>query len=90
LKPLAESLRLLKENQLPDATDLDATFMASVRLFSRGNQPAALDGLLDILRQDKSYQDGIVRQIILGILELMDNEEPQTRQYRNELASILF
>ena len=90
LKPLAESLRLLKENELPDITDLDATFMASVRLFSRGNQPAALDGLLDILRQDKSYRDGIARQVILGIFELMDNEEPQTRQYRNELASILF
>ena len=90
LKPLAESLRLLKENELPDITDLDATFMASVRLFSRGNQPAALDGLLDILRQDKYYRDGIARQVILGIFELMDNEEPQTRQYRNELASILF
>ena len=90
LKPLAESLKLFKENQLPDETELDATFMGSVRLFSRGNLLAALDGLLEILRQDKSYREGFARQVIVGILELMDNEEPQTRQYRNELASILF
>jgi putative thioredoxin len=90
LKPLAESLRRLNMDQLPDETILDTTFMSSVRLFTRGNLPAALDGLLDILRQDKSYRDGLARQVIVALLELMDNENPQTRQYRNELASILF
>ena len=61
-----------------------------MRLFTRGNLPAALDGLLEILRLDKTYRDDIARKVVLGILELMDNEAPQTREYRNELASILF
>lgn len=90
LKPLAESLKLYNQDQLPDETNLDATFKGSVRLFTRGNLPAALDGLLDILHQDKSYRDGIARKVMLGIFELMDHEDPQTRQYRNELASVLF
>ena len=90
LKPLALALQDLTNNVLPDESDLDAIFRNSVHLASQGKFPLALDGLLDILRQDKHYRNKLARDVILGILELMGSEDPQTREYRSELASALF
>lgn len=88
--PLAESMLAFQQGTLPDETDLDAAFRNSIRLATRGNFPAALDGLLEIIKEDKRYRDGIARQVFLGILEILGEEDPLTRQYRSELASILF
>jgi putative thioredoxin len=90
LLPLANAF-VNNEHSLPSTDNpLDAAFQNSSRLAARGNIPAALDGLLDILRQNKRFRDGQVRQVVLGLLELLGEDDPQTRQYRNELASILF
>ncbi len=90
LRPYAEDVVALANGKLANDTDLDTAFQSSIRLASRGNLPAALDGLLEILRQDKSYRRGRPRQVILSLLELLGEEDPQTRQYRAELASVLF
>jgi putative thioredoxin len=88
--PLAEAQAAYQRGALPDDTDLDAAFANSVRLAGRGNLPAAVDGMLEILRQDRQYRNGLARYVVLGLLELMGEEDPLTRQYRSELASILF
>jgi len=49
-----------------------------------------MDGLLDILRKDKHYNDGEARQIMVALLEMIGDNNPITRQYRGELASVLF
>ncbi|HEY9077543.1 MAG TPA: thioredoxin [Anaerolineaceae bacterium] len=90
LSPLVDALVHLENNTLPNETDLDATFQTSIRLIRRGNYPAALDGLLDILRQDKHYRSDRARQVFLGVLEILSDEDPLTRQYRSELAMVLF
>ena len=69
---------------------LEAAYQNALRLFKRGNLEAAMDGLLDIMRQDKRYRNGEVHKVVLGILELISADETTVRQYRNELASILF
>lgn len=90
LIPLAEAMLALQRGALPDDSDLDAAFRNSVRLVGRDNLPAALDGLLDILRQNRDYRNGLARMVALGMLELMGDEDPITRQYQAELAQILF
>jgi putative thioredoxin len=90
IRPLAEAMVKYEKNELPDETDLDTMFRSSIRLAARGNHLAALDGLLDILRQDKRYRGDKARQVFLGILELLGNEDPDARQYRGELAMVLF
>ena len=90
LLPLAEAQTACREGRLPTENDLDIAYSNCIRLASKGNLPAALDGLLDIMRQDKSYRDGSARRLILSILELYGIEDEQVRQYRSELASILF
>lgn len=69
---------------------IEAAYQNALRLVKRGNIEAALDGLLDVLREDKHYRNDQVRKIVLGLLELMGEYNPQTRAYRNELASVLF
>jgi putative thioredoxin len=91
LRPLAEGLVLYEKGAIAESEDpLAAAYRNSIRLAARGNLLAALDGLLDILRQNKRFHAGGARKIILGLLEIWGDEDPQTRQYRTELALILF
>ncbi len=90
LIPLAEAILARQEGKLPQDQDLDALLNNSIRLSEFGNIPSAIDGLLEILRQDRHYRDDLARKITLALLELMGEENPQTRQYRSELASTLF
>jgi len=90
LLPLAESMKQYKKDLLPDDAINDAAFKNAIRLVTRGNIPAALDGLLEILRRDKRYQDGKARQVLLGLLEIMGEDNPLTAEYRRELANVLF
>ena len=90
LLPLAEAIDALQRKALPDERENDATYANCIRLAARGNIPAALDGLLDIIKRERNYRDGLARQVFLGLLELLGENDPQTRQYRSELASVLF
>ena len=90
LLPYAETLIDYKDKTLPDETDLDAIYHNSIHLAARGNIPAALDGLLGVLRQDRHYRDDIARLVVLSLLDLMGDQHPDTRRYRQELASVLF
>ena len=49
-----------------------------------------MDGLLDLLRQDKNYRRGEPKAVLLGLFELLGDDDAMTREYRDELASILF
>lgn len=90
LKPLANVLELVKRDEAPTEDPVEAAYANALRLVMRGNLHAAMDGVLDVLRQDKHYRDDEARQVMVGLLELMGAEDPQTRQYRNEFASVLF
>lgn len=90
LRPLADALVRQYKNELPAESELDAMFSNSVRLAGRGNLEAAMDGLLELLRQEKRYRGDRARQIMLSILELYDPGDATARQYRSELASVLF
>jgi putative thioredoxin len=90
LKPLAEMLSRAAKNELPDENDLDAMFRNAIRLAGRGNLEAAMDGLLEILRQDKRYRGERAKLVMLSLLELYDPADSVARQYRNEFAMVLF
>ena len=90
LRPYAKTLINLKNGKLVIEQDLDAVLINSLKLASQGKFSIAMDGLLDILRSDKNYRDGLIRSIVLALLELKGSEDPETRDYRSELAAILF
>jgi len=69
---------------------LEASYHNALNLVLRGNLPAAMDGMIDILRQDKHYHDDEVRKSLLALFEVLGTNHPLTQQYRRELASVLF
>jgi putative thioredoxin len=91
LRPLIEILAEVEgDGPYPVDDPLAARFYQAARLISRDNLPAAMDGLLDILREDKEYREGLPKKILLALFALMGDQDSLTRQYRDELASILF
>jgi len=89
LTPLAQAMADDANSELPQDA-LSALYANSVRLAGRGLLAAAMDGLLELLRQNKRYADGDAHRSALGVLTLMDESDPQTHSYRQELASLLF
>lgn len=92
LRPLAQNMAALQFSSAPeDEIDpLEVGFRQSLRLVGRGNFPAAIDGLLEILRQDKEFHEGQAKTAVIAILEMLDPQDDQTRAYRAEFSSILF
>ena len=98
--PESETARLLKpvaEAYLPsqlEATVIDdlqeAAFRNALRMAKRGKILIALDGLLGILKKDKNHRSGQTKAIYLGLLELLSDDHPDTRQYRADLSNALF
>lgn len=89
----AESLLPLASDMNSTATpetDLDMMYFNSLKLVSRGNLLAALDGLLEILNINKNFRKGNAKYAFLGILEILGEEDPEARSYREELSTVLF
>lgn len=86
--PLA---KLMVEAEGAESEDpLEAALYQSARLIGRGNLPAAMDGLIGILREDKRFRGNMVKQVLLALFALLGDDDPLTRRYRDELASVLF
>ncbi len=91
LKPLAELLADIEGHEpFPEEDRLAARLHQAAHLIAHGNIPAAMDGLLGILREDKHYRDDLPKRIMLALFSLLGDHDPLTREYREELASILF
>lgn len=90
LIPLAQAMAD-SENDKPSANDeLAPLYANALRLVGRSQVPAALDGLIELLHEDKRYRAGEARKIGIAMLNLLGEENPLTREYRTEFASLLF
>jgi putative thioredoxin len=90
IRPLLDALNALQRSPAYSEDSLEAAYLNALWLLLHGNIPAALDGLLEILRQDKHYRNNEVRKVVLGIFEILGDNSLLTQQYRRELALILF
>lgn len=89
LRPLADALQNIQALFAED-DPLEAAYKRALDLIRRGNTPAAMDGILDILREDRRFRSGEAHRIMLAIFELLGDEDPLVDEYRRELANILF
>ena len=91
LRPLASYL--VTSGSVEDIAGADspaAHFFRAARLLGENQLIGAMEELLAVLRRDKRYRNGEPRQVMLGLLELLDDADPQKREYLNKLASALF
>jgi putative thioredoxin len=90
LKPVAKAFTVYRDDAVESDQAMEAVFRNGVRLAQRGNILAAMDGFLDILRKDRHYRGGEVKEIFVGLLALLGDSHPEVRQYRKDLSSALF
>jgi putative thioredoxin len=90
MRPLIEALTKADSHLIDSEDPLEAAYINAMRLILRRNLPAAMDGLIDILRQDKHYHGDEVRKVMLGLFEVLGENNLLTQQYRRELAMVLF
>jgi putative thioredoxin len=90
LSPLVEGLLKEFDPGQQSENPLDPHYYRSLHLIQIGNIEAALDGMLEIVKQDKGYRSGQPRKIILGVFELLGNDHPLVIDYRAQLANALF
>ncbi len=90
LRPLAGAMESIRGRDMDGEAQIDAVYGRALRLINMGNLPAALDGLIDVLRKNKQYREGEAKKVILGIFELLGDHHPLTKEYRKKLANILF
>ena len=92
LLPLAEYLCKVDTtwDDLDDVIPLEAQYRQAAHLLKRGNYAAGMDGLIGVLRQNKTYDKGRAKAIMLGLFELLGDEDDLTQTYRRELATVLF
>ena len=90
LKPVAQAFSEIPDVLEESHSELEAAFRNGVRLARRGNILAAMDGFLDLLKKDRHYRDGQVKDIFVGLLALLGESHPDARQYRQDLTSTLF
>lgn len=77
-------------SEYDEVTPLEAQYRRAGHLFAKGNLAAAMDGVLEVLRQDKQYRKGEAHRIMLAVFELLGEEDTLTEAYRRELANVLF
>jgi len=90
LQPLAKALVWSTQSALESEDPLEAAFRNGLRLAAKGNLLSAMDGFLDIMRRDKHFRNGEVKDVFIGMLDLLGESHPEVRQYRAELANLLF
>jgi len=90
LKPVAQAFSEFKDATIESDNPLEAAFRNGIRLARRGNILAAMDGFLVILRKDKDYREGEVKNIFVGLLALIGDDHPEARGYRNDLSAAIY
>ncbi|MGH2593606.1 MAG: tetratricopeptide repeat protein, partial [Anaerolineae bacterium] len=86
LLPLAA---LIAEASNGSGEGLDALYREAGRLVLQRRVPDAVSTLLDILRKNRNYRDGEAKRALLALFEYL-GDDPSVKDYRRQLASVLF
>jgi putative thioredoxin len=73
-----------------DPNDLESRVLLGQVLAAAAQYEAALGEYLEVVRRNRTFEDGAARKAMLDIFDLLGPESDVTRHYRSELAKILF
>ena len=80
----------LQEKVSQNESDLQARMDLSIALNAKGRLNAAVDQLLEIIKQDREWQDDAGRKKLLQFFEVWGHSHPATIYGRKKLSSVLF
>jgi putative thioredoxin len=73
-----------------DPDDHEARFELANARMAAGDRDGAADGLLELIRRDREWNDGAARQRFLQLLEAQGLEDPWSSAQRRRLSAVLF
>jgi putative thioredoxin len=73
-----------------DADDHEARFELATAKMAAGDRDGAADGLLEIVRRDREWNEGAARKRFLQLLEAQGLEDPWSSTQRRRLSAVLF
>ena len=85
LPPLAELLTAREANE----DDLQLQYDTAVRLIADDQIEAALEGLLVMLKKDKSFDDELARKTMIKVFELLGKGDAMATAYRRKMFTFL-
>lgn len=72
-----------------DPTDLRARYLLGVRHLVGGDAAAGMDQFLEMLRQDRDFDDGLPRKALIDAFRVVD-DAALVGQYRRRMSALLF
>lgn len=79
----------LQQRLQKDENDLDAAYQLAIHMTAQEQYEAAMELLLNIVRNDRGFMEDGARKKLLEIFTLLGNGNDLVRSYRRKLASIL-
>ena len=70
--------------------DLEGKMAYAACRASEGEYSQALDVLLDVVKRDRSFRDGLARKAMVSIFVVMGLNRALVREYQSRLAQLLF
>jgi putative thioredoxin len=86
----AADVGALEARLAKDADDHEARFELAAARMAAGDRDSAADGLLEIIRRDREWNDGAARKRFLQLLEAQGLEDPWSSTQRRRLSALLF
>lgn len=85
----APAAEVLEARIAANGDDLQARHLRGVQLLLSGQDAAALEQFLDMLRRDRTYDEGRPRKLLIDAFKVIEDED-MVGQYRRRMASLLF
>ncbi len=86
----ASGMAAIQRRLEADPADHEARYELATALNATGEKEAAAAALLDILRQDRTWNEGAARLQLLKFFEAWGNADPATTAARRKLSALLF
>lgn len=82
-------LNEIEQRLSQNPSDLEALLQKSRHLVAQGDYDDAMECLLAVMRNDRSFEDDAGRNGLLEIFDLLGGEHPSVQKYRRKLFTLL-
>ena len=86
----AQDTSALEARLAANPDDHEARFELASAKMAAGDRDSAADALLEIIRRERDWNEGVARKRFLQLLEVQGLEDPWSRAQRRRLSALLF